>query len=46
MDFLIFTSPDFVGTIQDLQDALVGRVNNTKLGSFEVTTSKVSGKQL
>ncbi|XP_068670511.1 uncharacterized protein [Montipora foliosa] len=42
VDFLIFTSPDFVGTIQDLQDALVGQVNNTKLGSFEVTTSKVS----
>ena len=46
MDFLIFTSPDFAGTIQEIQDALVGRVNGSKLGSFNVTASEVAGKQL
>ncbi|XP_068749214.1 LOW QUALITY PROTEIN: uncharacterized protein [Montipora capricornis] len=42
VDFLIFTSPDFAGTMQEIRDALVGRVNNTKLGSFNVTASEVA----
>lgn len=42
VDFLIFTSPDFAGTIQEIQDALVGRVNGSKLGSFNVTASEVA----
>ncbi|XP_068718781.1 uncharacterized protein [Montipora capricornis] len=44
VDFLIFTSPDFAGTIQDLQDALVVLVNDPglNLGSFTVTASEVA----
>ncbi|XP_068716240.1 uncharacterized protein [Montipora foliosa] len=42
VDFLIFTSPDFAGTIQEIRDALVGRVNGSKLGSFNVTASEVA----
>ena len=44
VDFLIYTSRDFTGTLQDLQDALAGVVNNSYLGPFEVSAAKISGR--
>ncbi|XP_067021018.1 uncharacterized protein [Acropora muricata] len=42
VDFYIFTRPDFSGKIQDLKNALIGQINNSKLGPFTVTASKVT----
>ena len=44
VDFYIFMSRDFSGKIQDLQNALIGRIYNSKLGPFTVTASEVAGK--
>lgn len=45
VDFLIFTSPDFTGTITNLRNALIGKVNNSYLGPYNVTTEKIAGKK-
>ena len=44
VDYLIFTSPQYTGTIQDLQSALTQRVNNSRLGAFAVNTPVFEGK--
>jgi len=44
VDYLIFTSPQYSGTIQDLQSALTERVNNSRLGAFAVSTPVFEGK--
>ena len=44
VDYLIFTSPEYSGTLQDLRNALTGRLNNSRLGAFTVTTPVIEGK--
>ncbi|KAL9967947.1 hypothetical protein ACROYT_G026261 [Oculina patagonica] len=38
VDYLIFTSPEYTGSIQDLQNALTERLNNSHLGALAVKT--------
>ena len=44
VDFLIFTSPQFSGSLQDLQDALASRFNNSHLGTLKVKDPEIIGK--
>ena len=44
VDYLIFTSPEYSGTLQDLRNALTGRLNNSRLGVFTVETPVIEGK--
>ena len=46
VDYLIFTSPEYTGSIQDLKDALMGRLNNSHLGTFAVKSPVMEGKQM
>lgn len=41
VDFLIFTSPEFPGSLQDLQDALASRISNSNLGTLEVKNPEI-----
>jgi len=44
VDFFIFTSPDFSASIHDLQNALIGSVENSILGQYTVNISGMRGK--
>ena len=46
VDYQIFTSPEYTGSIQDLKNALMGRLNNSYLGAFAVKTPVIEGKQI
>ena len=43
-NYLIFTSPEFTGSIQNLRNALAERINNSYLGAFAVKTPVFEGK--
>ena len=44
VDYLIFTSPEYAGTLQDLRNALTERFNNSRLGVFAVQSPVIEGK--
>lgn len=44
VDYLIFTSPEYTGTPQDLRNALTERLNDSRLGVFAVKTPVIEGK--